>query len=95
MPAASIRSTAAISGELKISESAANIPAAASTAPTSSGTSLRSRLTDNAPSPPPRAIRGASGPITSPRPIEAKAASMTPGRSTGSVGVALSPLAGT
>ncbi len=46
------------------------------------------------PSPPPKAINGASGPITAPSPIEASAASTTPGSSIGCVGAGLRPSAG-
>ena len=93
-PAASISSTAAISGEPNRNEIAAKVPQAATIACRSGGASARIRRIAKKPRPPPSAIRGASGPTTAPSPIPAIAASMTPGRSIGWVGAALSPFAG-
>ena len=94
-PAASIRITAAMIGEPNRNETAAKVAEVASSVPSSGGASGRIARTMRNPRPPPSAIRGASGPTTSPSPIEAMAASNTPGRSTGWVGEALRPSAGT
>ena len=94
-PVASIRITAAINGEPKMSATAAKLPAAAITMSICGGASRRTRLARKRASPPPSAMRGASGPITAPRPIEARAARTTPGRSIGRVRPALRPSAGT
>ena len=71
--------TAAMIGELNTNDSAAKLPVAATTTSTCDGAGLRASLMVATASPPPSAISGPSGPITSPRPIEAKAARMTPG----------------
>ena len=95
IPVASIRSTAAISGEPNRNETAANVPAAAEQlADLGRRVRLGSGSTPSNPSPPPSAISGASGPSTSPRPIEASAARMTPGSSIGWVGAAFRPVGG-
>ena len=78
-----------------MSATAAKLPAAAITMSICGGASRRTRLARKSASPPPSAMRGASGPITAPRPIEARAARMTPGRSIGRVRPALRPSAGT
>ena len=83
IPLASMRMTAATSGESKIRLSAAKVPEAPITADTSGGRSLGISRTASRPNPPPKAISGASGPSTTPNPIVATAASMTPGSSTG------------
>ena len=93
-PAASISSTAAISGEPNRNETPAKVPQAATIVCKSGGASARILRIAKKPSPPPSAIRGASGPTTAPRPIPAIAASRTPGRSIGSVGDAFKPSAG-
>ena len=82
-PAASIRITAAISGEVKMNASAVKLPAAAITISACGGISRRERLTSRIARPAPSAISGASGPNTSPKPIVAKPARMTPGRTLG------------
>ena len=81
IPDASIRITAAISGELNTNDTAAKLPAAATRVMTWGWASLRARWMKNAPSPEPSAISGASGPSTRPSPIVANAASRTPDRS--------------
>ncbi len=96
-PVASITSTAPMTGEPKIVETAAKLPAAAIRPTACSGAS---RLTDriaSVPSPMPTAINGPSGPSTRPNPSVASAASSTPGRSIGLVRgpPALSPSTGT
>ena len=96
-PVASMSSTAPMTGEPKIVETAAKLPAAAIRPTAWSGAS---RLTDrmaSVPSPRPTAISGPSGPSTRPSPSVASAASSTPGRSIGLVcgPPALSPSAGT
>ena len=93
-PMASISSTAAITGEPKISATAENVPQAATSVATCGVASRRSRCTAYRPSAPPIAISGASGPRTRPNEIVASPASMTPGSSTGSVGSVLRPCAG-
>jgi len=88
--------TAAISGELNTNETAAKLPAAATSVTTCGWASLRARRMKNAPRPEPSAISGASGPSTRPSPIVANAASRTLERS-GIVGggpPVASPLAG-
>ena len=89
-----MRITAPISGEPKMKEIAAKLPAAATTARTWSGASRRSRRTARMPSPEPSAMSGASGPSTTPRPMVASAASTTPGSSTGCVTPVFSPSEG-
>lgn len=78
--------TAPTTGEPKTVARAAKLPAAARTIPAWSGTARRDRCTANNASPVPRAISGASGPRTTPSPIDASAARSTPGSSTGVVG---------
>ena len=96
-PVASIISTAPITGEPKIDETAAKLPAAAINPTAWSGASRLTRRIAIVPSPRPSAISGPSGPSTSPSPSVASAASSTPGSSIGRVGAppALSPSAGT
>ena len=96
-PVASISSTAPITGEPKIDETAAKLPAAAIRPTAWSGASRLTSRIASVPSPMPTAIRGPSGPSTSPSPSVASAASSTPGRSIGVVGgpPALSPSTGT
>ena len=94
MPAASIISTAAITGEPNRNETAANVPQAAISCWTSGGASRRIRRMTRKPIAPPIAISGASGPSTTPNPIEASAAHSTPGSSIGCVGAGFSPFAG-
>ena len=96
-PVASMIRTAPITGEPKIVETAAKLPAAAIRPSACSGASFfRSRMA-RIPRPIPSAISGASGPRTRPSPRVAVAASSTPGRSIGLVGPppVLSPSAGT
>ena len=93
-PMASISSTAAITGEPKISATAENVPQAATSVATCGVASRRSRCTAYRPSAPPIAISGASGPRTRPSEIVASPARMTPGMSTGIVGSVLRPCAG-
>ena len=96
-PVASITSTAPITGEPKIDETAAKLPAAAISPTACSGASRLTRRIASVPSPSPSASNGPSGPSTSPNPSVAAAANSTPGRSIGRVGgpPALSPSAGT
>ncbi len=95
-PDASITSTAPTTGEPKIDETAAKLPAAAIRPTACSGASRLTRRIAIVPNPRPTAISGPSGPSTSPRPSVAKAARSTPGRSIGRVGGAarLEPLRG-
>ena len=76
-------STAPITGEPKIDETAAKLPAAAIRPTACSGASRLTSRIASVPSPSPTAIRGPSGPSTSPSPSVASAASSTPGRSIG------------
>ena len=62
---------------------AAKLPAAATTASVWGGVSRAARRTAHTPSPPPRAISGASGPMTTPRESPASAAKKMPGSSIG------------
>jgi hypothetical protein len=94
IPDASIIRTAAIRGEPNRNETAANIPAAATSVPVSGVASrFRSRMAIR-PRPPPNAISGASGPSTMPRARVANAAAITPGSSIGWIGDALRPWLG-
>ena len=79
-PVASMMTTAPITGEPKIVEIAAKLPAAAINPTAWSGASLLTTRIDRVPRPAPSAISGASGPSTSPRPRVASAASITPGQ---------------
>ena len=96
-PVASITSTAPITGEPKIDETAAKLPAAAISPTACSGASRLTRRIASVPSPMPSASNGPSGPSTSPKPSVAVAANSTPGRSIGRVRgpPAFSPSAGT
>jgi hypothetical protein len=94
-PDASMRITAAMIGDPKRNDTAANVAEAAITVRTSGGASRRSRSTARNPRPPPMAMRGASGPRTIPRPMLARAARITPGTAFGWVGAGLRPSAGT
>ena len=80
IPLASIRITAAMSGEVKMNDTAAKLPAAVTSIRTCGGVSRRLRPIVSAASPAPSAISGASGPSTRPDPIVARPARMTPGR---------------
>ena len=94
-PAASISRKAPAMGEPNRVLMAAKLPAAAITVAAVGGASLVARCTARTPSPPPMAIRGASGPSTTPRLRVARAASRTPGISSGSgVPPVLNPSAG-
>ena len=95
-PEASISRNAPSRGEPSSVLTAAKLPAAATTVAVLGGASFLTRRTARTPSPPPRAIRGASGPSTTPRLKVAKAASTMPGSSTGAGGPAptLNPSAG-
>ena len=86
-PAASMMITAPTTGEPKSDEIAAKLPAAAIIPSACWGTSFLTSRIARIPRPTPSAISGASGPSTSPRPTVARAASSTPGRSIGCVGV--------
>ena len=78
-----------------MNDSAAKLPAAVTNIRTCGGASRRARLIVNAASPPPIAIRGASGPSTSPKARVAAPARMMPGRTFGPEGpLAERPLAG-
>ena len=79
-------STAPITGEPKIDDTAAKLPAAAISPTACSGASRLTSRIAIVPSPNPTAINGPSGPSTSPNPSDASAASNTPGRSIGRVG---------
>ena len=94
-PLASITRIAATSGDPKITEMAAKLPAAASTMSSCGGASFFARFTAKTASPLPIAISGASGPSTRPRPRVASAASAIPGTMFGVVLPIWSPLAGT
>ncbi len=73
-------------GELNTNDRAAKLPVAAITTRTCDGACLRASLIVATASPPPSAISGASGPITSPMPIDARPARTTPGTTFGCVG---------
>ena len=90
-PAASIKMIAPMTGEPKMVAIAANAALAASTARTWSGVSFLTRFTARMARPPPRAMSGASGPSTRPRPRVASAASKMPGSSAGWAVPALIP----
>ncbi len=94
-PAASIRRKAPRIGEPNRVLIAAKLPAAATAALVWSGASRFASCTAHTPSPAPRAISGASGPMTTPNARLARAAKKTPGSSIG-VGAppALNPSAG-
>jgi len=96
-PVASMMITAPITGDPKMVEMAAKLPAAPISARPCSGASGRSVFIARMPSPMPSAISGDSGPRTSPRPRVATAARTMPGRSIGRVGgpPVLRPSAGT
>jgi len=95
-PDASISRKAPSSGEPSSVLMAAKLPAAASMALARAGASRLARRMAHTPSPPPRAISGASGPSTTPRLSVASAASTTPGSSAGlgARSPALNPSAG-
>ena len=90
-PAASIKMIAPMTGEPKMVAIAANAALAASTAMTWSGVSFFTSFTARTARPPPRAMSGASGPSTRPRPRVASAASKMPGSSAGLAVPALIP----
>ena len=94
-PDASIRRKAATMGEPSRALMAAKLPAEAITTAAVGGASFLTRCTARAPSPPPMAMSGASGPRTTPRLRVASEARITPGSST-AVGAppALNPSAG-
>ena len=95
-PVASISRKAPVRGEPSRVAMAAKLPAAATTVWVRAGASRLASRTAMTPSPPPRAISGASGPRTTPRLRVAKAASTMPGSSMGLAGPppALNPSAG-
>ena len=95
-PEASISRNAPVRGDPSSVLMAAKLPAAATTAWTRAGASRLTSRTARTPSPPPRAISGASGPSTTPRLKVANAASTMPGSSIGDGGPspALNPSAG-
>ena len=80
---ASIRITAAISGEEKMNDIAAKLPAAVTSISACGGVSRRARLIIAPATPAPNTISGASGPSTSPNPIVARPARATPGTMSG------------
>ena len=80
-PDTSISRNAPSSGDPNNVDTAAKLPAAASTIRTRGGASRLARRTASTASPAPRAISGASGPSTAPRPRVASAAKKIPGRS--------------
>ena len=82
-PAASINRKAPTNGEPSSVLIAAKLPAAAMTVAAVGGASLAARWTARTPRPPPMAMRGASGPSTTPRARVAREATTTPNRSTG------------
>ncbi len=83
-PAASISRNAPAIGEPNNVLMAAKLPAAAMTVTAVGGTSRLARRTAMTPKVPPMAIRGASGPRTTPRLRVANEAMTTPGKSIGS-----------
>ena len=83
MPAISMRRKAAGSGDPSRVLIAAKLPAAPMSATACDGASRLSSRTAPAASPPPSAIRGASGPRTAPNPSVTSAARATPTSSTG------------
>jgi len=82
-PVASIRITAAITGESKINDSAENAPAAPMIWSACGGVLRRTRLTARTAEPVPIAISGPSGPRTRPLLIVASPARTTPGNAPG------------
>ncbi len=78
--------TAAASGELKTNDTAAKLPDAATRVTTWLGAPARTRRIAITPRPAPRAISGASGPITTPNPIAAIPARRIPGSSSAAGG---------
>ena len=78
-PDASITKKAPVSGEPRRVLTAAKLPEAPTTPMACAGASRLARRMAPAASPPPRAIRGASGPMTAPKARPARAASATPG----------------
>ena len=82
-PAVSSSRKAPRSGEPSSELIAAKLPAAAITVAARSGASRAARRTASTPSPLPIRISGASGPSTTPKLSVARAASKTPGSSTG------------
>ena len=94
-PEASMITIAAMIGEPKTTEIAANAPAAPSTSNDCGGASRLASRTVKTATPLPMAMSGASGPSTRPRPSVASAASATPGTMFGSVLPTCRPLAGT
>ena len=93
---ASINRNAPSNGEPSSAEMAAKLPAPPMTTSAWAGASRLTRRTASAATPPPRAMSGASGPMTAPSPSETTAARKTPGSSMG-VGApspALNPSAG-
>ena len=78
-PDASISRNAPMMGEPSSVLMAAKLPAEARTAAAWSGTSRRAARRASTTSPPPMAMRGASGPSTAPKIKVARAARMTPG----------------
>ena len=90
-PAASIKMIAPMTGEPKIVAIAANAAAAASTAMAWAGMSFFASRTARIARPLPKAMSGASGPSTRPRPRVASAASKMPGSSAGLGAPALIP----
>ena len=79
-PMTSIIRNAPSNGLPKRKLMAAKLPAAPITITACAGASRFARVTARAPRPPPRASRGASGPITAPSPIEATAARIDTGQ---------------
>src|SRR6202034_192783 len=95
IPDTSISRNAPIIGEPSSVLIAAKLPADATTTFALSGASRLASRTAQTPSPPPRAISGASGPSTIPRHRPARAASTMPGSSLGDgAPPALNPSAG-
>ena len=96
MPAASMIRNAPSTGEPRSVLIAAKLPADAMIVRNIGGASLCTRCTVSAASPPPMAIRGASGPRTAPRLSVVSAARTTPGSSlsAGGPAPALNPNAG-
>ena len=80
-PATSMIRNAPSTGEPSSVLIAAKLPAEAMIIRAIGGASFLTRRTVSAPSPPPMAISGASGPSTAPRPSVAKAARIMPGSS--------------
>ena len=97
MPATSINRKAPRMGEPKRVLIAAKLPAEVITIAAVGGASRAASRTARAPSPPPSAMSGASGPRTTPREREANAAITTPGRSSAPMGgpSEVNPSAGT